>query len=311
MKNLKIKFGLLGLMLMFGISMLITSCQQEELIDTEILELEQQSTDNQQDPFMTELINSTSSQKIKQWLTTDFSKEADPEAAVKLFASFSIEEAKEASEMITKLESHVFENYIAEEFNMSEADRIIARQENADAAAERQRLNERAESDFGKTMWSLERAEMETLTVAEISELESRGCNSRKRIFDRSSSITSVKRYNSNCKASYDVKACSGWFYGYSGCASDCDWEFRFDGKKTKHRIVYSWDFGARQVLARAIDVGIRAVHGNNLGMRYQFWGGKWHTYLQVGYPDQLGSNIGTTIGRSTLKGYLSMHGNG
>jgi len=83
---LKIKLGLFSLFLMFCISMLITSCQQEELVDTEVLEIEQQQSITDQEPFMTELINSTSSQKITQWLTTDFSKETDPEAAVKLFA---------------------------------------------------------------------------------------------------------------------------------------------------------------------------------------------------------------------------------
>ncbi len=310
MKNLKIKLGLFSLLLMFSMSMLITSCQQEELIDTEVFEIEQQPSTTDQDPFMTELINSTSSEKIKQWLTTDFSKETDPEAAVKLFASFSIEESKEADEIITKLESHVFENYIADHFNLSETDRVIARQENAEAAEARQNLNDLAQSEFGKTMWSLDRTEMETLTIAETSELESRGCSSRKRRFTRSSSMTTLRPYNNNCKASYDVKACrSGSWGGYYNCASDCDWEFRFDGKKSKHRIVTNWSGSATTIaLAGSIDAGLRVVHGTKLGSRYQYWGGRWHTYLQVGYPDRLGSNIGTTIGRWTLRGYLSMH---
>jgi len=148
------------------------------------------------------------------------------------------------------------------------------------------------------------------LTLTQTSELESRGsCTNRKRTFNRSSSMTGLRHYNSNCKASYDVKACKSYYGNYYNCASDCDWEFRFDGQKSKHRVVFSWSFGtSRQVLATAIDVGLRAVHGTKLGSRYQYWGGKWHTYLQVGYPDRLGANIGTTIGRWTLKGYLSMH---
>jgi len=309
MKNLKIKLGFFSLLLMFGMSMLITSCQQEELIDTEVFEIEQQPSTTDQDPFMTELINSTSSEKIKQWLTTDFSKETDSEAAVKLFASFSAEEAKEANEIITKLESHVFENYIAEDFNLSESDRMVARQENAQAAEARQGLNEQAQREFGKTMWALDRAEMETLTIAETSELESRGCNSRKRSFNLRSSMTTLRPYNNNCKASYDVKACSSYYGNYYNCASDCDWEFRFDGKKLKHRIVTNWSGSSATIaLAGAIDAGLRAVHGTRLGARYQYWGGRWHTYLQIGYPDRLGANIGTTIGRWTLRGFLSMH---
>jgi len=47
----------------------------------------------------------------------------------------------------------VFENHIAEHFNLSETDRIIARQENVEAAQARRIFNDLAQREFGKTMW--------------------------------------------------------------------------------------------------------------------------------------------------------------
>jgi len=149
------------------------------------------------------------------------------------------------------------------------------------------------------------------LTSVETSELESRSlCSSRKRVFNRSSSMTTLRPYNNNCKASYDVKECSINAGGLFNCKGDCDWEFRFDGKKSKHRVVTNWSpIPSEIALAGAIDAGLRVVHGTSLGARYQYWGGKWHTYLQIGYPPLLEYDIVlATISRWSLRRYLSMH---
>jgi len=311
MKNLKLKAIFSTLMTITVVTLFLTSCEKQ-IAETgsnknEITELISQTTGDE-GQFMNQLIQSTSSEKIKQWLTMYKSKETNRETVLKLFSSFSIEETKEVNEIIAKLEYHVFEKYTVNKLKLSEADQSTAKREIAEALENRKIINEAAVNQFKKNMWSLNKVEFESLKINQTNELMSReSCSDRKRIFDNNSTMTPLSANFSNCKASYEVKACSG---NLNNCASDCDWEFRFDGKKSNHRIVYNhlevWD--DYYTLAIVIDIGLWLFHGPNLGTRYQYWDDQWHTYLQIGYPDALGVYNGIIIGRWTLRTFLSMH---
>jgi len=315
MKNLKLMSILFSLITVVIVTVFMSSCKKDtakvnnDLNDNSELLIQSKVEENL---YMEELVNSTSSEKVKKWLTMDPEKETDPELALKLFTSLTIEESREVNEIITKLENRIFENYTVEELNLSYAEQLDAKQEIAQSSEKRRILNENAISTFQKSMWSLNKEELIGLKKNMNTELKSRSnCSNRARVFPNNSAMTVSKPYFTNCKASYDVKTCKsqGPTGNYHGCNDDdCDWEFRFEGWNTKHRVVYNWSL-YQKPLAIAIDVGIRLEFGNKLNVRYQFWGGQWHSYLQIGYPDFAGSgNALTTVSRWTLRTFLSMH---